>query len=258
MTAQVDDDARSPMGSVDKALLALTELSAAGGNGLALGELAEALELNKTSLHRTLAALRFRGFVDQRADTGRYVLGAAAAALSSAYFADENLPALLRPCLVALCARTDELVHLGVLTGAEVLYLDKVEPVRPVRVWSSVGARRPAATTALGRAILSHSPVGRTQTSWYAGAHLAEDRLAAVLESARTRGYATEDQENEVGISCLAVPLLRDGTPVAAMSITAPAERMTLERHVALLGSIVATAPGLLPAGVSLPPALAP
>lgn len=249
-------DPASPMGSVDKALLALQELSAAGPVGIALAPLADALGLNKTSLHRTLAALRFRGFADQDPATGNYVLGAAAAALSSAFFSDENLPRLLQNALVTLCARADELVHLGVLSGAEILYLDKVEPARPVRVWSAVGRRQPAATTALGRAILSQRDTDPAALAWYAGDRLPTARLAEILAAARATGYATETEENEAGISCLAVPMLRDGAPVAAVSITAPSDRMTAARRAELCQMIATDLPPLLPAGVTLPAAL--
>ena len=243
----------SPMGSVDKALLALQELSAAGADGIALHDLAQRLGLNKTSLHRTLAALRFRGFADQDPASGSYVLGPAATALATSYHADENLPRLMQNALTALCALTDELVHLGVLSGAEILYLDKVEPARPVRVWSAVGRRQPAATTGLGRAILSRRTVDPASLAWFAGERLPADRLAEILTTARADGYATETEENEVGISCLAVPLLRDGAAIAAVSITAPSDRMTPARRTALAATVARELPALLPAGVSLP-----
>ncbi|MEP7765322.1 IclR family transcriptional regulator [Sanguibacter sp. 25GB23B1] len=246
----------SPMNSVDKALLALQHLSTAGRAGLPLNQLAQSLGLNKTSLHRTLAALRYRGFVDQDPETGSYVLGAAASALSSAFFADENLPGLLHSAVVALSTEADELVHLGVLSGAEVLYVDKVEPARSVRVWSAVGRRQPAATTALGRAILSHRELDPASVELYAGTRLPAERLAGILAAAREHGYATENEENEEGISCLAVPLLRDRVPVAAMSITAPSDRMTLARHRELVTAIARTVPDHLPAGIRLPSTL--
>lgn len=252
-TTPTPSDTGSPMNSVDKALLALQQLSTAGRAGLPLSALAQGLGLNKTSLHRTLAALRYRGFVDQDPETGSYVLGAAASALSSAFFADENLPGLLHSAVVALSTEAEELVHLGVLSGAEVLYVDKVEPARSVRVWSAVGRRQPAATTALGRAILSHRELDPASIELYAGTHLPAERLAAILAAAREQGYATESEENEEGISCLSVPLLRDRVPVAAMSITAPSDRMTPARHRELVAAIGRTVPAHLPAGIDLP-----
>ena len=152
----------SPVESVDRALLALQLLARAGARGLGLAELAAALGLNKSTAHRALAALRFRGFVTQDPASGGYVLGPAATQLSDDFFSDENLPVLLHAGLVALCGAADELVHLGVLSGTHVVYLDKVEPERSVRVWSAVGRRSPAVTTALGRALLAFRGTDRS------------------------------------------------------------------------------------------------
>lgn len=243
----------SPLASVDKALLALQELGAAGPHGVTLADLAVRLGLNKTSLHRTLAALRYRGFADQDPATSRYVLGPATTALASRYLADENLPQLLQNALTSLCAQTDELVHLGVLSGAEILYLDKVEPARPVRVWSAVGRRLPAATTSLGRAILSRRSVDTASLAWFAGDRITIARLSELLAAAAADGYATESGESEKGISCVAVPLLRGGTAIAAVSITAPSDRMTPARRAELVETLARELPPLLPAGMSLP-----
>ncbi|MGV8976792.1 MAG: IclR family transcriptional regulator [Cellulomonas sp.] len=248
----------SPVESVDRALLALQQLARAGARGLSLGELASSLELNKTTAHRALAALRFRGFVAQDPVSGSYLLGPSSTQLADDFFSDENLPVLLHPALVALCGAAGELVHLGVLSGTQVVYLDKVEPERSVRVWSAVGRRRPAVTTALGRALLAFRGTDAAMLAGYvraAGEQVAVDagHVWAVLEVARTSGFATEVQENEVGISCLAAPLLRSGSAIAAVSITAPVERMTPDRVAWLKGQMRDVLPPLLPAGLSLP-----
>ena len=247
----------SPVEAVDRALLTLQVLARAGARGMSLAELAAELGLNKSTVHRVLAALRFRGFVTQQA-SGVYALGSAATRLSDDFFGDENLPVLLHPALVALCGVADELVHLGVLDGTQVVYLDKVEPERSVRVWSAVGRRRPAVTTALGRALLAYRGTDPSMLAGYvraAGERAVVDVDAVwdVLERARARGYATEDQENEPGISCVAVPLLRAGSAVAAVSVTAPAERMTATRVGVLHEQIRQVLPPLLPAGLDLP-----
>jgi IclR family transcriptional regulator, acetate operon repressor len=248
----------SPVESVDRALLTLQALARAGARGMSLAELAAALGLNKSTVHRLLAALRFRGFVAQDASSGAYALGPAATQLSDDFLGDENLPVLLHAALVALCGVADELVHLGVLSGTHVVYLDKVEPERSVRVWSAVGRRSPAVTTALGRALLAYRGTDRTMLAGYVGAAgegagIDAEHAWQVLERARERGYATEDQENEVGISCVAVPLLRSGSAVAAVSVTAPAERMTADRVEELHAQIRRVLPPLLPAGLHLP-----
>jgi DNA-binding IclR family transcriptional regulator len=80
-------------------------------------------------------------------------------------------------------------------------------------------------------------------------------RVADELAAARRRGYAVEVEENEPGIACLGVPLLRGSRPVAARSGTAPAARLTPERRAAVHARVRAVVPPLLPPGLALPPA---
>lgn len=251
------------MESVDRALLVLQALARAGARGAPLADLAAELGLNKSTVHRALAALRYRDFVTQDHATGAYLLGPAAIGLHETYFDDDQLPLLLHAALAALSGETAELVHLGVLNGAHVLYLDKVEPQRSVRVWSAVGRRRPAASTALGRALLAYRGTTAEMLGGYVqatgsdteglAAPVSAERLWQALEDARRRGYAVEREENEPGISCLAVPLLRGEVPVAAVSITAPAERMTEDRLTRLHDQVRRVLPPLLPAGTTIP-----
>ena len=246
------DAGPSPVEAVDRALRVLEALAAAGPGGASLGDLAVSLGLHKTTVHRTLAALRHRGYASQE-PTGRYVLGAAATRLGDDYLAEENLPLLLRPALLALGREVDELVHLGVLSGREVVYLDKVEPERPVRVWSAVGRHRPAVTTALGRALLAYRGVDRAALDAYLAPDVDAGHVWDALERARRTGAATEVEENEPGIACVAVPLLRTGAAVAAVSVTAPVDRMTPERVEALRTAMLVVLPPLLPDGVTVP-----
>lgn len=254
-----DATAPSPVESVDRALRTLDAVAAAGPGGVTLAGLSAALGVHKTTVHRSLAALRHRDYVAQDPASGRYALGPAAVGLADRFFAEDDLPARLHGALVAVCAAADELVHLGVLSGVQVVYLDKVEPERPVRVWSAVGRRNWAATTALGRAMLAFGDTPRATLDGYVAAvepagRVSADRVAAELADARARGYAVEVEENEPGIACLAVPLLRGTRPVAALSVTAPSDRMTPARRAELHDRIRAVVPALLPAGLQLPP----
>ena len=247
----------SPVEAVDRALLVLEALAGAGPGGLPLAELATRLDVHKTTVHRALAALRFRDFVVQDPVTGAYALGGAATGLADAYFGEENLPALLHPALVALCAEVGELVHLGVLTGAQVVYVDKVEPERAVRVWSAVGRRMPAVTTALGRALLASRGASREVVERYAAAAGdGADGEAAWREvlAARERGWSREVEENEPGIACVGAPVLRGGVAVAAVSVTAPVERMGESRLAEVYTQMCETLPPLLPPSFTLAP----
>ena len=255
-------EATSPVESVDKALLALEALSKAA-EGLSLGALATQLGLKRNSLHRTLAALRFRGFVVQEPLTGAYQLGPSLLRISEEYLSGSRLRLAFRPMLQSLAHDVNELCHVGMLEGLDIIHLDKVEPERAVRVWSSVGSRSAAVTTALGRAIVSflyndYEIFSRR----FAGTipqrtpNTITDPAAlwAEMQITRIRGYAIENEEGQQGVSCVAVPVLRAGAPMLSVSVSAPSERMTGARIVELIAAIRRQFAAQLPVGLSLPP----
>jgi DNA-binding IclR family transcriptional regulator len=250
----------SVLGSVDKALRALQRLGEAGADGLALTRLAADLHLNKASLHRTLSTLKHRGFVEQDS-RGNYRLGTAILALADSYLRDESLRRIFHDGLSELCTRIGETCHLGVLLGEQIVYIDKVEPLRAVRIWSEIGWRKPAVSTALGRAILSQKFVdfGSFSTSFPTpiakrSDHTSDSLRAVWQELLNTRkcGYAFEEQESEPGITCLAVALLRGTDPLAAISVTVPSYRMDIKRAVSISRTLYDTIERHLPPGLTL------
>lgn len=249
------------MESVDKALLALEALSESG-DGMSLGTLATALGLKKNSLHRTLAALRFRGFVVQDSVTGNYQLGPSLLRLADHYFSESHLRGLFHPLLERMVHDVNELSHLGVLDGLDIVHVDKIEPQQSIRVWSSIGSRSPAVTSALGRAILAFlyddfesfsrrfygdipPRTPNTLTDWH--------DVWNELRVTRLRGYALESEEGQIGVSCVAIPVLRGDTPILSISISAPVDRMNRARVSQLVASIRTHISPHLPAGLSLP-----
>ncbi len=232
MSATLDDvppgSAPSPVGSVDKALLLIELLADAGPAGLALRDVVESSGLNKTSVHRLLQALIHRGFADQGANQ-RYRLGARPALLVEQFLREENLPALFRPTLLNICQEVQELVHLGILDAKSVLYLDKVEPERTIRVWSRIGRQASAVSTALGRAMVAAEGTPDRLLDAYASGERIE-RFREAVAAARTNGYAVEQEENEAGICCVAVALVRPAGRPVAVSITGPVTRMDRAR----------------------------
>lgn len=245
----------SPVGSVDKALVLLDILGQAGPEGLMLRELTAASGLNKGSIHRLLRALAHRGYAEQDPRDQRYRLGPAPLALAQSFRSAENLPVLFAPALAAISLRTRELVHLGRLEGTEVVYLDKVEPERTLRVWSRVGSRAPAARTSLGRALLAADGVTGSGLAPYAasvGPALPLPRLQEIVEQTRRRGWSEEIEENEVGIACVGVALTREEGHSVAVSITGPLERMGEQRRTGLGQLLREELAGLSPAGFTL------
>lgn len=243
--------------AIDRALELLSKLAEAGTQGLSLRDLCVGTGISKATAYRALCTMRARGYVTQSVK-GDYMLGIQAIALGRRYLSGANLVRAVKPALTELSKRAEELVHLGAWDGAHVIYLDKVEPAaRAIRVWSSVGQRVPAASSALGRALLGAEPISPSSLSYYTnalppGRHVTEERLQAAIDEMRTTGFASETEENEPGVACIAVALLRDGAPLAAISITSLAARMTDDRAETLKEIVRETLPPLLPEGVEL------
>lgn len=245
----------APIEAIDRAVSLLEALADAGPAGLSLAALVAATGTNKSTAYRAISTLRMRGHVTQDPLTGHYCLGPSAVALGERWRDHDQLQHLLRPALTAASGSTQELAHLGVLTGVDVVYIDKVEPERALRVWSRVGRTVPAAVTALGRSILAATPLLPTQLAPYlSGLDPAPDagQVWDRIRQARELGHAREHEENEPGIACVGFAVVRGGAPVAALSITAPADRMTPARVDEVVATIRSTVPPLLPEGLSL------
>lgn len=243
--------------AIDRALILLSALSEAGPSGQSLGTLCEMTAIHKPTAYRALATMKARGFVAQT-PTGEYRIGPAAITLGAGKSGEQYLVGALKGVLSALSRRADELVHLGTWHGDHVVYLDKVEPAtRAIRVWSSVGQQVPIASSALGRALLGATPRTDEELHHFLEA-LPEDRsvslarLREAVDEARTTGFASETEENEPGVACIARAILRDGEPIAALSVTSLASRVSPARASELRKIIDETVPPLLPDGLTL------
>ena len=231
------DSPPTPVTSLDRALDVLEAVAAAGPEGMALGDIAKATAINKGSVHRLLSGLVRRAYVLQDESDRKYSLGDASHRLVQSFGSEVNLPALFRPLLLELSRQTEELVHLGMLDGRRVVYLDKIEPERSMRVWSRVGRRVHLATTALGRALTAAVPHSDSLVaSLVAEADPGHDqpdleaRFGSAVDHARESGWAVENQENEPGIACVGIALVSSTSSDVAISVTGPAERMTSVR----------------------------
>ncbi|HJR98520.1 MAG TPA: IclR family transcriptional regulator [Actinomycetota bacterium] len=229
---------RSPrtVESVDRALRLLQEL-AEHGSGVTLSDLASSTGLPKSSLHRTLGALRERGFAMQR-DDGQYLLGAESLRLAFEFHDRLDLRVLLRPALERLRGSVNETVHVGVLDGPSVVYVDKLEPSRPLSLTSTIGGRNPAHATAVGKALLAWTYPTENAVAGWIDRHgplvrrtprtIVEPRgLVRELARIRTEGFAKDLEESEPGVRCIAAAVFYGGvSPIAAISISAPKERL--------------------------------
>lgn len=225
----------------DRVLAILAEL-ARYPEGVGLEEMARVVASPKPTVHRALAALRRVGFAGQDG-RGRYVLGDEFLRLAFAHHEARPDHVRIHPVLRALAERYGETAHYAVLDGDTVVYRSKVDPPSgAVRLTSTVGGRNPAHCTGVGKLLLSYALNDRAAVTAWAGdlerrtpnTLTSADALHRELSAIRERGYATDDQENEAGIVCVAVPafLTSPTVPSGAVSVSAPAYRTPLARLV--------------------------
>lgn len=224
------------MSSVDRALTIVEYLATAPSSGVALSQIANDLGINKATAHNALATLRSRHWVEQDDSTSHYRLGDGIRPLASYQTSSQRIVDMLHPALIAISQRFNELVHLGTLVGKEVIYLDKIEPDRPIRVVSRIGKTASAVRTGLGRAIIAARSDRLEALEWFMTEpnllELPAKKTKEIAESVRanftrfdTFGWTQESEENEPGIACVAVPITIDGRTDVAISITTPVER---------------------------------
>jgi len=193
--------------------------------------IAKACELPKSTAYHILGVMRKRNFVTYYPNERRWGLGLAAFEVGSAYLRSEPLERLGRPIIQGLAGEVNEVSHLAVLHGGDVMYLSRERPDgRSPSLVFDVGVRVPAHLTAVGRAILMHltqaqlravypaeKPLtGRLGQNSYLRCH-----LEAELAECRQRGYAYEDGLITPGVSCIAAPVFSyENYPIAAISVT--------------------------------------
>ncbi|TGY27971.1 IclR family transcriptional regulator [Propionibacterium sp. NM47_B9-13] len=252
--SEASSTAPAPIAAIDRALSVLTTLAESGPDGISLTELSQALASNKSTIYRVLHTMKLRGFAVQHSNNGNYSLGAAALSLHHHFPQDAMLRRDLQPVLAALSGSAHELIHLGTLSGDRVRYLDKIEPDRAIAVRSRIGLTTYAYTTALGRSILA----GRAIEPASLGAYLPDfvehrrsalDHFTREVERAKHVGWSREIEENEPDVACIGIPITLPDGDIVALSITAPAARMTPEHMAKVSATAFRTVDQYLPDG---------
>jgi len=205
-----------------------------------VSELARKLDLSKSTAHRLLMTLAAEHLVEQDAETGRYKLGLAVYDLVAATSAGFDLTEAVLPPMTLLRTRSGATVHVAVLDGREVVYVERLDSPHSLRMFLDVGRRNSAHSTATGKVLLAHLPepdFARVLRGWDLVARTPQtitdpDLLRKELLAVRDQGYAQNLEESEVGAISVAAPI-RDAsaTVVAAMSVVGPTARMRPELH---------------------------
>jgi IclR family acetate operon transcriptional repressor len=202
--------------------------------GLSLTELARRLDEPVPTLHRLLGTLRGYDLVRETAEG--YAVGVAAAILAASLAEGLDLRTEALPVLTRLRELTGETVHLGVLSGPHIVYIEKLDSPNAVRMVSRIGGTNPALRTAIGTSILAASTPETIEQTIAAseliyGPLVTRSELEPSLERIRSRGFGEDLEANEVGICCLGAAITDlSGQPIAGISVSTPSLRFRRDR----------------------------
>tara|TARA_B100000519_G_scaffold13659_1_gene10322 strand:- start:100588 stop:101421 length:834 start_codon:yes stop_codon:yes gene_type:complete len=217
---------------------------------MGLADLSLALELPKSTLVRLLAVLEEQGFVYRSGNPPKYTVGHAVLEISETYRRQADTAEVAAPYLRELAASTGLTANIGVLEGRWVLHVCVEEPDRPLRFRSSAGSLDHTYCTGLGKLLLSRIAPDRVDDHLPAGPLAAftphtlttREALDTEFERIRGQGYSLDDEERDIGVICLAVPVPSDTDVNAAVSVSGPAGELSPERRGELLPTLQSVA----------------
>ncbi|QND54919.1 IclR family transcriptional regulator (plasmid) [Phyllobacterium sp. 628] len=221
-------------GTLGKAIEVL-DIIASSAEPLRFTDVLKLSDQPRGTLHRQISNLIEEGLISVNRDNS-YGLGLRLLQFASKAWASNQFRTIAEPHLQKLHEQTGETVHLGVLRGTEVIYLDKVESRQSVRMYSQIGNTAPAYCTGVGKAALSALPddeldvrLAQVEFRCFTPNTLLDAKtLSAEIRQIRLEGNAYDREEHEAGICCVAAPIHSYNRHfIAGVSVTGPAYRIT-------------------------------
>lgn len=229
---------QNPIQSAERIFKVLETLAVSGPMGLM--ELSSHLGLHKSTTHRLLMSLICMGYARQDEDTQKYMLSYKIVGLSGQLLDKIDILPIAHSYMKQLAELSQETVHLVQRNDKDIIYIDKVESkVSSIRMVSQIGMIHPMYCSGVGKAILATLSIEEVTKIWNESiiekktenTLVTLDRLLEVLEKVRKCGYAIDDEENEIGVRCIAACIYDyRGKAKYAFSISAPVSRMSDER----------------------------
>lgn len=214
--------------SLDRALRIL-DLFDEQDSELKITEISRKMDLHKSTVHSLLKTLQEHRYIDQNAETGKYRLGMKLLERGQLLLQHLDIRSVARAELLELASATGQTAHLVIQEGREGVYIDKVEGPRAVIRYSRIGRRIPLHCSSVGKVLAAFmNPAEREQLlqEYPFMVHTPRtitDREVFLneLEKVRANGYSIDNQENEPGVRCVAVPIRNHtGQVIAAVSIS--------------------------------------
>lgn len=224
--------------SVDRALQIL-EVFSEKRKELGVTEIANILDIHKSTVFGLLATLENRGYLEQNPESGKYRLGLKLFELGNLVQAGMDLRETAAPIISRLVEEYGETVHLVICEKGEVVYIDKKESDDSAfRILSYVGRRLPMYCTGVGKCLLAYLPeetvnlvLEKELVPFTPNTITDPEKLRAELQEIKSKGYAFDFEEIEMGLRCVAAPIKNHkGEVIAAISLSGPSIRMDDKR----------------------------
>ena len=221
--------------SVDRTLTILEVLSDYN-DGLGITEISSLVNLHKSTVHRLLSTLIYKGYVVQDEESSKYKITFKLFELGSKKVHKLDLLEISRPYTKMLMESVNEVVHLIIREETDIVYIDKVEANNTISMSSRIGKRNPMYCTATGKAILAFLPEDEVLKVWNSSKIVKLTKntntdfilFKKELQTIKNIGYAIDDEENEIGVRCVGATIFNmNGDVVAAISVSGPVTRIT-------------------------------
>ncbi len=225
--------------SVDRAFDVLSCL--ADGEGMSLSEISKELQQSAATIYRILSTLEARKAVEMDPATQEWFIGPASFQLGSAFLRRTDVVERARPLMRELMEETGETANLGIEIRNEVMFISQVETHENIRAFFPPGAKSPMHASGIGKVLLANAEQSKIE-KYLSGGKLESftdntisdgDQLRDELEKIRSKGFALDDEEKNIGMRCIAAPVFNfHGEVIAGISISGPSIRLPLERIV--------------------------
>lgn len=232
-------------------VLDIVELLSTEKEGMGVTDIGKRLGLHKSTVHRLLNALAERGYIEKEPRHGYYKIGLKFIEITSLYLNKLELKTEAQPYLRRLAGIVGQPVHLAILDGSEAIYIEKIEALNSMRMYSQIGKRVPVHCSAIGKVLLSG--LDKNSMDEFLNRHeltpftintiKTKAELTKQVQNVRKLGFAVDDEEHEQGVRCVAAPVY-DYTDriIAAVSVSGDKRIIKKERDEEISRYVIDTA----------------
>ena len=242
--------AKQSVQSLDRAF-GLLQLLADHPDGMTLAAIAPEADLAPSTAHRLLSSLEGLGFASFEASSNKWFVGLSAFRVGAAFLRRRDYVATARQFMRQLVELTGETSNLAVLKNDQLTFVSQIESSEAMRMAVPIGTRGPLHASAVGKAILAYLPQDEVADlvakidypALTSKSHKNKTALLNDLKSIKSHGFAVDDEEQSLGLRCIAAPIFNElAEPIFAVSISGPTIRVSEDKLDHLAAHVVAVA----------------